>query len=117
VIWTLLTIGLFLGALSVFQYVTGTFSANYGGFAKAEFHSIAGSTSGYRLTGPIGDANFYAQIMVVLIPIAIERMLHERKVFLKMLAALVGSAVYLTVIFTFSRELSSPLWLDWASCS
>jgi putative inorganic carbon (HCO3(-)) transporter len=87
----------------VFQYLTGTFSANYGGFAKAEFHSIAGSTSGYRLTGPIGDANFFAQIMVVLIPIAIERMLHERKVFLKMLAALVGVLCTLTVIFTFSR--------------
>src|SRR5574339_815142 len=33
VIWTLLTVGLFLGTLSVFQYLTGTFSANYGGFA------------------------------------------------------------------------------------
>lgn len=103
VMWTLLTIGLFLGALSVFQYVTGTFSANYGGFAKAEFHNIAGSTSGYRLTGPIGDANFFGQIIVVLIPIAIERMLHERKVGLKILAALVGVLCTLTVIFTFSR--------------
>lgn len=103
VIWTLLAIGIFLGALSVFQYVTGTFSNNYGGFAKAELHAIAGSTSGYRLTGPIGDANFFAQIMVVLIPIAIERMLHEKKLFLKMLAALVAVLCILTVIFTFSR--------------
>jgi O-antigen ligase len=103
VIWTLLIIGLFLGALSVFQYVTGTFSANYGGFAKAELHAIAGSTSGYRLTGPIGDANFFAQIMVVLIPIALERMMHERKPVLKLLAAIVGALCTLTVIFTFSR--------------
>jgi putative inorganic carbon (HCO3(-)) transporter len=103
VIWTLIAVGIFLGTLSVFQYLTGTFSNNYGGFANAELRNIAGSTSGYRLTGPIHDGNFFAQIMLVLIPIAIERMLHERKLFLRLLAGLAGVLSTLTVIFTFSR--------------
>jgi len=103
VIWILIAIGIFLGTLSVFQYVTGTFSNNYWGFANAELRGIAGSTMGYRLTGPIRDGNFFAQMMVVLIPIAIERMLHERKLFLKLLAGLAGVLSTLTVIFTFSR--------------
>lgn len=103
VMWTLIAIGLFLGSLSVFQYVTGTFSANYGGFANAELHGLSGNTSGYRLTGPIGDANFFAQIMVVIIPIALERMLHERRFFVKTLAAITAALCTLTVIFTFSR--------------
>jgi len=103
VIWTLLAVGLLLGTLSVFQYLTGTFKEIYGGFARAELHNIAGSSSGYRLTGPIGDANFFAQIMVVLIPIGFERMLHERRLFLRLLAGLVGVLSTLTVIFTYSR--------------
>lgn len=103
VIWTLIAIGIFLGTLSVFQYLTGTFSNNYGGFANAEFAGIASGASGYRLTGPIGDPNFFAQIMIVLIPIAVERMLHERRLPLKILAGLAGALSILAVIFTFSR--------------
>ena len=103
VIWALLTAGIFLGALSVFQYLTGTFDSSYGGFARAELRGIAGAERGYRLTGPIGDPNFFAQIMIVLIPIALERMMHEPKVILKILAGLAGGLSFLTVIFTFSR--------------
>ena len=103
VIWTLLIAGLFLGALSVYQYTTGTFDNSYGGFARAELRGIAGDERGYRLTGPIGDPNFYAQIMIVLIPIALERMMHERKLTLKLLAGLAGGLCLLTVVFTFSR--------------
>ena len=103
VIWTLLAAGIFIGSLSVFQYLTGTFDSTYGGFAQAELKGIAGSESGYRLSGPIGDPNFFAQIMVVLIPVSIERMLHERKLILKILAGLAGVLSILTVIFTFSR--------------
>jgi O-antigen ligase len=103
VIWTLLAIGIFLGTLSIYQYFTETFTNNYGGFARAEVAGLSESTKGYRITGPIGDPNFYAQIMIVLIPIALDRMLHERKNILKLLAAWAGVVSALTVIFTFSR--------------
>ena len=103
VIWTLLVAGIFLGALSVFQYMTGTFDNVYGGFARAELRGIAGDDRGYRLTGPIGDPNFFAQIMIVLIPIALERMMHESKLILKILAGVAGVLSILTVVFTYSR--------------
>ena len=103
VIWTLLAIAIFLGSLSVFQYLTGSFSNNFGGFANAELRAIADGTSGYRLTGPLRDGNFFAQMMVVFIPIAIERVLHERRPALKLLAGLAAVLSILTVVFTFSR--------------
>jgi putative inorganic carbon (HCO3(-)) transporter len=103
VLWTLLAIGIFLGTLSSLQYLTGNFSSIYGGFAKAELHEIAGSTRGYRLTGPIGDANYFAQILIVLIPIAIDRILNERKLPGRMLAIWAAAVCILSVIFTFSR--------------
>lgn len=101
--WALLSAGIFMGTLSVYQYMTGTFTNNYGGFAQTDFQNIVGETNNYRLGGPIGDANFYAQIMLVLVPIALERMLHERKFAIKILAGWAAVVTLLTVIFTFSR--------------
>lgn len=103
VVWSLLASGIFMGTLSVFQYFTGTFTNNYGGFAQSDFQNIVGSLNNYRVSGPIGDANFYSQIMLVLVPIALERMLHESKLILKIVAGWAAVACFLTVVFTFSR--------------
>jgi len=103
VIWSLLAAGIFMGTLSVFQYFTGTFTTDYGGFAQAEFMNIVGASNNYRLSGPVGDPNFYAQIMLVLVPMALERMLHEQKLALKIIAGWAAIVSFLTVVFTFSR--------------
>ena len=102
-IWALLWAGIFMGTLSVIQYLTGTFTNNYGGFAQAPFLQVVGDVQGYRISGPIGDPNFYAQAMVVLVPLAIERFLDEREVKYRLLALWALVVCFLTVIFTFSR--------------
>ncbi|MEW5829442.1 MAG: hypothetical protein AB1846_11170, partial [Chloroflexota bacterium] len=98
-VWALLLTGLFMGTLSVFQQLTGTFGNDYFGFARVN----SSSTTGTRLAGPIGDPNFYAQIMVLLIPLTIDRVWNERKLFLKALAGWAFFVITLTVIFTYSR--------------
>ena len=103
VIWSLLAAGIFMGTISVFQYFTGTFTNDYGGFAQAEFMNIVGASNNYRLSGPVGDPNFYAQIMLVLVPMALERMLHEQRLVLRIIAGWAAIVSFLTVIFTFSR--------------
>lgn len=102
-IWALLWAGIFMGTLSVIQYLTGTFTNVYGGFAQAPFLQVVGDAQGYRISGPIGDPNFYAQAMVVLVPLAIERFLDEREMKYRMIALWALAACFLTVIFTFSR--------------
>lgn len=102
-IWTLILIAVFLGSLTVIQYGTGTFDMGYGGFAVSEQHQIIGTIDDYRATGPIGDPNFFAQIMTVLAPISFERFLHEKRLQLR-LFALWGMVVSIfTVILTYSR--------------
>jgi O-antigen ligase len=98
-IWALLTAGIFLGTISFYQQLTGTFNNNYWGFAQVDLFSSAGP----RLTGPIGDPNFYAQIMVVLLPLAIDRIWNEKHLFLKSLAIWALFVSALTVVFTYSR--------------
>jgi len=102
-LWVLIGIGVFLGTLSVFQYLTGTFDNNYGGFALSLEHQIIGTIDDYRSTGPMGDPNYFAQIMVVLIPIALERFLHEKKNSLRLVALWSFAVSVLTVMFTYSR--------------
>ena len=103
VLWTLISVGLFLGSLSVFQYFTGTFDNIYGGFAISLQHQIIGEIDNYRATGPMEDPNFFAQIMVLLVPISVERFLHEKKWRYRFVALWAAGVSILTVILTYSR--------------
>lgn len=71
VLWALLLAGACLGALSVFQQVTGTYDRPYGGFALVPVEFFRGVEAQARLSGPLGDPNYYAQILVPLIPIGL----------------------------------------------
>ncbi len=103
VLWVLIGVAVFLGTLSVYQYFTGTYDNVYGGFAISLQHQIIGTIDDYRSTGPIGDPNFFAQIMVVLVPISLERFLHEKNTGLRLIALWSFAVSVLTVIFTYSR--------------
>src|SRR6266498_1010809 len=103
VIYTLLVIGIFIGSLSVYQYLTGNFGSDYGGFAVARYMNIVGGTNDYRLTGPVGDPNFFAQVMVVLALLGVERLVHDQRMWVKLLAGACAAISALTVVFTFSR--------------
>ncbi len=98
-IWSLLAAGIFMGTISTYQVMTGTFNNSYWGFGK----SIDNTVQGFRLWGSIGDSNFYAQIMLALVPIAVERFMHEKKQILRLLAGWGAFVCVLTVYYTFSR--------------
>jgi putative inorganic carbon (HCO3(-)) transporter len=99
VIWSLLFSGIFMGTISTYQVLTGTYGNAYWGFGQAM--DDGGGT--YRLEGSIGDANYYAQIMVVLVPIAVERFLHEKKLILRFLAGFGIFVLLATIYYTLSR--------------
>ncbi len=109
VIYTLLVIGIFIGSLSVHQYLTKNFRSDYGGFAVAEYMNIVENTNDYRLSGPVGDPNFFAQVMVVLALLGVERLVHEKKLLWKILAGWAAAVSTLTVVFTFSRGATVAL--------
>lgn len=103
VMWSLLASAMFLGTLSVHQFLTGNFGSEYWGFARAEYRQIAGEVHSYRVTGPLGDANFFSQILLVILPVAAERFLHERKMWLRAAALYAFGATALCIVFAFSR--------------
>jgi putative inorganic carbon (hco3(-)) transporter len=103
VIWTLLVAGIFLGTLSVFQYATDSFNNNYAGFAEANIQNISGETNDYRSAGPIGDPNYYAQVIGIIIPLALDRFQREKRFIFKGLAAWAFFVAMASVALTYSR--------------
>ena len=102
-IWALLAAGIFLGSISVYQYLTSSWSNDFWGFGQAPYLNISGATEGVRLGGPIGDPNYYAQIMLALIPLAFNRLTSEKAILPRVIAGWAFGVCVLTVIFTYSR--------------
>ncbi len=103
VMWALLFAGILMGSLSVYQYLSGNFNNNFGGFAQAPVLNIVGEREEPRIAGPIGDPNFYAQILVALFPLALNRLFAERRFLWRFLAFWAVAVIALSVVLTFSR--------------
>lgn len=103
VIWTLVLTGLFLGTLGTYQYVTGSFGQEFGGFAQASVKNIAEGTEDYRISGPLTDPNHYAQALLVILPLAVGRLRFGVRLVSRVTAFVAVAVLTLSLFFTFSR--------------
>jgi O-antigen ligase len=92
-----------LAGLSVLQYTTGSFHADWGGLANATLNHIADKRDSWRLSGPLSDANFYAMILLLALPLAVDRALHGGAAWWRLVAAAVALVIALAVVLTYSR--------------
>ncbi|MBL6980971.1 MAG: O-antigen ligase family protein [Anaerolineales bacterium] len=104
VAYTLLGAGVFLGTLSIIQFASGDFGNNFWGFAQAPVMHIIGDTNSSRTSGPFGNPNDYSQIMLVLFPLALDRLWNEKSRWLKIFNTYAAAVVLGSVILTFSRS-------------
>jgi O-antigen ligase len=109
-IWTLLAVGAILGALSLIQTVTRSFGNDYWGFAQVSQAAIAtgkttllGDVTAPRLAGPIGEKNFYAQFMLMLVPLGVVQFSASRTLRARALAAGTTVLITLGIALTYSR--------------
>lgn len=108
VIWTLLLVGSLLGAISLHQQVTESFDKDYGGFGQArnegfDVETDEGVVSQPRLSGPMGEKNRYAQIMIMLVPLGFIQYLGGRTFRSRTLALLATALTSLGFALAFSR--------------
>lgn len=103
VIWALMLAGAFMASISVFQNLTSTFDNFYWGYG-GWIEATTGGISNHRMTGPYGNPNAYAQALVVIVPLALDRLWHERKVHYRFLAGYTLVVSALTIFFTYSRN-------------
>jgi O-antigen ligase len=77
VLWSLLAAGAAMGAVVAFQHLTGTYENDYAGFAQVDVSGMGfvldtvAETRQPRIGGPLGMPNRFAQIMAILVPLAL----------------------------------------------
>ena len=122
VIWSVLLAGALMGALSLFWELTGThiqtgtriqyegqaYGQDTSGFAQQKGQFAVDESRGQKIVrtrsaGLIGEPNRYAQIMVVLLPLAIFRFWGERSRFLRLAAAGLTGLILVGILLSFSR--------------
>jgi O-antigen ligase len=96
----LLLVSASLGAISIYQAKTQTFTSDYAGFAQASLRQIVGSEHLYRVAGPVGDPNYYALVLLVVVPLGLSllRTTTNRigQILIVSSVVLIGSGVVLT---------------------
>jgi O-antigen ligase len=100
--WALIGAGAFLGVLTVHQTLTGNFGSTYGGFARGELRGLIGETEGMRSAGPL-STNYFALVLVALVPLALDRFIHSRVRSARLAAAGCLAVILAALGCTYSR--------------
>ncbi len=113
VIWTLILAGALLGGLSIFQELTHSYANDYGGFAQVDRldsgggFNVASESAAKdlrpRLGGPIGSENRYAQILAVVLPLALIRAFRDTRRIRRLAAGTASVLIAGGIFLTFSR--------------
>ena len=109
-IWAMLLVGTCIGLLMFYQQITNNMKNIFWGFAQVSRAAFrTGDTSAgndvyqARLAGMIGQNNYCAQVMLMLVPLGLFRFWGERSKLLKVLALVMTGCSALGMALTFSR--------------
>jgi putative inorganic carbon (HCO3(-)) transporter len=102
-LWSVLAAGAFLAAVTVFQYVTKTFDRPYLGFSPLDLPYFRGQSAQPRANGPVGDPNYYAQILLPALAFGLVAVLRERRLRLRLLGGAMAAMILFAITLTGSR--------------
>ena len=108
-LWALVLAGSCLAFVSVYQKATGSFYRPYGGFGLVDSSFLRGQSDVPRLAGPLGDPNYYAQILVAVVPLALLAAWREQRARLR--AAGIASALLMCVAITLTYSRGAAVAL------
>jgi O-antigen ligase len=110
--WVLVAAGVLMSVVPLFQQVTHTFDNNYGGLAQVDglgFTTGEAAEEGgtlerqARLAGPIGEKNRYAQVMLVLVPLALSLAFRAPRGIWRVATLTATASIGLGFVLAFSR--------------
>lgn len=102
-VWMLVLSGAFLGTISVFQVLTGAYAEDFGGFGHVKISEIVLGVREPRIAGSLSDPNFYAQILAMLVPLALYGLWDEPSPLRKAVAGYALAVCMAAAVFTYSR--------------
>lgn len=94
---------LFLSVLPILQVALVGFDQEFGGFARIKYAHIYGDVFQPRIAGPLGDPNFFAQILIIALPLAffITRAESSRRI--RIFGWISAAAILAAIVLSYSR--------------
>ena len=92
----------FLAMLTIAQTVTGT-QNEFGGLAQLKVGNVYSDVDMPRASGPVDDPNFYAQLLLIVLPLAVFLATSERKRWRKIGYAVAALLIMAGALLTYSR--------------
>lgn len=105
----MLAAGVLMGGLGVFQALTGSFGNEFGGLARIKDAQIYGDVFEPRIAGALGDPNFFAQVLVLLFPMALYAAWSESRWRGKVPAYAAAAMIAAACVLTYSRGAALAL--------
>lgn len=102
-VWSLIFSAALLSVLSWYQTLTGDIENTFWGLANVGINQITEDFDSARVTGPLVDPNFYAQILIMIFPMTLYRAFTGEKPSIRMLGTICTILIGGTIIFTYSR--------------
>ncbi len=112
--WAVTGSAALLGGLGVWQHLTGSFDRDLWGLARVKVAQIYGEVLEPRIAGPLGDPNFFAQILVLALPVAIALALREPRRPRRLLAGAAALVIAPALMLTYSRGAGLALGVELA---
>ena len=91
-----------LGLLTIVQTVTGT-QNEFGGLAQLKVGNVYGDVDVARASGPVDDPNFYAQLLLIILPLAVFLAVSEHRRSRKIAYGIAALLIAAGTLLTYSR--------------
>jgi O-antigen ligase len=95
--------GACLALVSILQAATHTYYQAYGGFAEPDPSFLIGRSTEPRAAGPVGDANYFGQILIVVAAIGLVFAWRGRTLLQRLLASAATAIIAYAITLTYSR--------------
>jgi putative inorganic carbon (HCO3(-)) transporter len=110
--WLIIITTALLASLSVIQLVTHNYEQTFFNLAQITMDKVFGDTSTARIGGPINAPNLWGQILVAVSTLVVFRIIHEKRILIKLLTALMFGVITYAVLNTYSRGAYLVLAVD-----
>lgn len=93
----------FLSVLPIVQALGAGFENDFGGLARIKRAQIYGDVFQPRVAGPLGDPNFFAQILLIALPLAVFLARATRDIRLRVFGVASAGLILVATLLSFSR--------------
>lgn len=103
ILWVIIGGAAILATITIVQVATGSYHLNFGGLARIKNAQIVENVFEPRVAGPLSDPNFYAQILLIAVPMALFRFWEAKRLIFRVLIGAVLVLINVAIVFTYSR--------------